>query len=64
MAVLLSWCNSSPDLFSNLMSWATSTRETRSTSVSLSIGEVLLALAALSCALWRAPFIIMSRTPV
>ena len=64
MAVLLSWCNSSPDLFSNLMSWATSTRETRSTSVSLSIGEVLGACGIILCIVEGSIFIIMSRTHI
>ncbi|CAI4043989.1 hypothetical protein SKDZ_10G3030 [Saccharomyces kudriavzevii ZP591] len=64
MAILLSWCNSSPDLFSNLMSWATSTRETRSTSASLSIGEVLGACGIILCIVEGSIFIIMSRTQI
>ena len=40
MAVLLSWCNSSPDLFSNFLSWTTATKDNL-TVISLSIGEVL-----------------------
>ncbi|EJS43080.1 ecm27p [Saccharomyces arboricola H-6] len=64
MAVLLSWCNSSPDLFSNLMSWATSTKETRSTSASLSIGEVLGACGIILCIVEGSIFIIMSRTQI
>ncbi|CAI4045277.1 hypothetical protein SUVZ_10G2900 [Saccharomyces uvarum] len=64
MAILLSWCNSSPDLFSNLVSWATSTRETRSASASLSIGEVLGACGIIMCIVEGSIFIIMSRTQI
>ena len=48
MAILLSWCNSSPDLFSNFISWTTAS-PTNLTVISLSIGEVLGACGIILC---------------
>lgn len=59
MAVLLSWCNSSPDLFSNLVSWTTSSSPT---AAALSIGEVLGACGIILCVVEGSIFIIMSST--
>lgn len=66
MAVLLSWCNSSPDLFSNLMSWtSTGTAASESSNaVALSIGEVLGACGIILCIVEGSVFIIMSSTPL
>ena len=59
MAVLLSWCNSSPDLFSNFLSWTTSTKDDM-TAISLSIGEVLGACGIILCIVQGTIIIIMS----
>lgn len=60
MAVLLAWCNCSPDLFSNFMSWTSSS--TASSGVALSIGEVLGACGIILCVVEGSIFIIMSST--
>lgn len=39
MAIILSWCNSSPDLFSNLMSWTSSSDESFNVAANLSVGK-------------------------
>ncbi|CCF59108.1 hypothetical protein KAFR_0G00750 [Kazachstania africana CBS 2517] len=59
MAVLLSWCNSSPDLFSNFMTWTTSNT---TTSAALSVGEILGACGIILCIVEGSIFIIMSNT--
>lgn len=59
MAVLLSWCNSSPDLFSNFLSWTTATKDNL-TVISLSIGEVLGACGIILCIVQGTILIIMS----
>lgn len=63
MAVLLSWCNSSPDLFSNFMSWITPSNHgsngSPSTAASLSIGEVLGACGIILCVVIGSIFTIM-----
>lgn len=69
MAVLLSWCNSSPDLFSNFMSWVTTTNNESvddgpSTAASLSIGEVLGACGIILCVVIGSIFTIMSSVNV
>ncbi|CAB4255618.1 similar to Saccharomyces cerevisiae YJR106W ECM27 Putative protein of unknown function [Maudiozyma barnettii] len=61
MAVLLSWCNSSPDLFSNLVSWTTSSSPA---AAALSIGEVLGACGIILCVVEGSIFIIMSSTTI
>ncbi|SMN21023.1 similar to Saccharomyces cerevisiae YJR106W ECM27 Putative protein of unknown function [Maudiozyma saulgeensis] len=61
MAVLLSWCNSSPDLFSNLVSWTTSSSPN---AAALSIGEVLGACGIILCVVEGSIFIIMSSTTI
>ncbi|SCV02070.1 LAMI_0G15610g1_1 [Lachancea mirantina] len=53
-AVILAWCNSSPDLFSNFMSW------TSSNAAALSVGEVLGACGFILCVVQGAIFISMS----
>lgn len=58
MAVLLAWCNCSPDLFSNFMSWTSS--KTSSNGVALSIGEVIGACGIILCVVEGSIFIIMS----
>ncbi|SJM88235.1 related to protein ECM27 [Zygosaccharomyces bailii] len=62
MAVLLSWCNSSPDLFSNFMTWVTfNNNGTNGTSAAaLSIGEVLGACGIILCVVVGSIFAIMS----
>lgn len=62
MAVLLSWCNSSPDLFSNFMSWvAPNNSGTRGVSAAaLSIGEVLGACGIILCVVVGSIFFIMA----
>lgn len=57
MAVLLAWCNSSPDLFSNFMSW---TSTASSNGAALSIGEVLGACGIILCIVEGSIFMIMS----
>lgn len=68
MAVLLSWCNSSPDLFSNFMSWVTPTNHgstsDSSTAASLSIGEVLGACGIILCVVIGSIFTIMASVNV
>lgn len=59
MAVLLAWCNSSPDLFSNFMSW---TSTITSNGAALSIGEVLGACGIILCIVEGSIFMIMSST--
>lgn len=59
MAVLLSWCNSSPDLFSNFLSWTSATKDNL-TVISLSIGEVLGACGIILCIVQGTIIIIMS----
>lgn len=59
MSVLLSWCNSSPDLFANFISW-TSTNSDTSNQASLSIGEVLGACGIILCVVIGSIFMIMS----
>lgn len=61
MAVLLAWCNSSPDLFSNFMSW---TSTASSNGAALSMGEVLGACGIILCIVEGSIFIIMSSTPL
>ncbi|QLQ78597.1 hypothetical protein HG537_0A08440 [Torulaspora globosa] len=58
MAVLLAWCNCSPDLFSNFMSWTSTS--TPSSGVALSIGEVLGACGIILCVVEGSIFVIMS----
>lgn len=53
-AILLSWCNSSPDLFSNFMSW------TSSNAAALSVGEVLGSCGVILCVVQGAIFITMA----
>ncbi|CCK69870.1 Ecm27p KNAG_0D01180 [Huiozyma naganishii CBS 8797] len=60
MAILLSWCNSAPDLFSNLMGW-TSTHYL--TTVSLSLGEVLGACGIILCIVMGVLFLSMAIGP-
>lgn len=60
MAVLLAWCNSSPDLFSNFMSWTSTS--TSASGVALSIGEVLGACGIILCVVEGSIFVIMSST--
>ncbi|CCD24347.1 Ecm27p NDAI_0D00330 [Naumovozyma dairenensis CBS 421] len=66
MAVLLSWCNSSPDLFSNLMSWTTTPKSSDPSlnAAALSIGEVLGACGIILCIVEGSIFIVMSRTNI
>lgn len=66
MAVLLSWCNSSPDLFSNLISWTSkpTASSTAANAAALSIGEVLGACGIILCIVEGSIFIIMSSTPL
>lgn len=65
MAVLLSWCNSSPDLFSNLMSWTSSDSVNGSSgAAALSVGEVLGACGIILCIVIGSICIIMSSTPL
>ncbi|CAR27585.1 ZYRO0D01958p [Zygosaccharomyces rouxii] len=68
MAVLLSWCNSSPDLFSNFMSWVTPTNHGSnggsSMAASLSIGEVLGACGIILCVVIGSIFTIMASVSV
>lgn len=59
MAILLSWCNSSPDLFSNFISW-TSTTSSNLTTISLSVGEVLGACGIILCIVQGTIIFIMS----
>lgn len=61
MAVLLSLCNSSPDLFSNLVSWTSSPSPT---TAALSVGEVLGACGIILCVVEGSIFIIMSSTSI
>ncbi|QLL33753.1 hypothetical protein HG536_0F00780 [Torulaspora globosa] len=58
MAVLLAWCNCSPDLFSNFMSWTSTS--TPSSGVALSVGEVLGACGIILCVVEGSIFVIMS----
>ncbi|AMD22467.1 HHL303Cp [Eremothecium sinecaudum] len=53
-ALLLAWCNSSPDLFSNLMSW-----NSANNAAALSIGEVLGACGVIICVVQGAIFMVM-----
>ncbi|SCU94191.1 LANO_0E05996g1_1 [Lachancea nothofagi CBS 11611] len=53
-AILLSWCNSSPDLFTNFMSW------TSSNAASLSVGEVLGSCGFILCVVQGAILIVMA----
>ncbi|SCU89574.1 LAFA_0E19218g1_1 [Lachancea sp. 'fantastica'] len=53
-AVLLAWCNSSPDLITNFMSW------TSSNAPALSVGEVLGSCGFILCVVQGALFIVMS----
>ncbi|QLG71711.1 hypothetical protein HG535_0C00600 [Zygotorulaspora mrakii] len=65
MAVLLSWCNSSPDLFSNLLSWTSTDYSDESmNAAALSIGEVLGACGIILCIVIGSICIIMSSTPI
>lgn len=57
-AIMLSWCNSSPDLFSNFISW------TSSDAADLSVGEVLGSCGAILCVVQGAIFISISSTPL
>ncbi|CUS24758.1 LAQU0S19e00958g1_1 [Lachancea quebecensis] len=57
-AILLSWCNSSPDLFTNFMSW------TSSNAAALSVGEVLGSCGFIICVVQGAVFIVMSKVRV
>ncbi|CAR23111.1 Ecm27p [Lachancea thermotolerans CBS 6340] len=57
-AILLSWCNSSPDLFTNFMSW------TSSNAAALSVGEVLGSCGFIMCVVQGAVFIVMSKARV
>lgn len=59
MPVLLAWCNSSPDVFSNFMSWMTPDIEGTS-AVALSIGEVLGACGIVLCVVLGSIFTIMA----
>lgn len=59
MAVILSWCNSSPDLFSNLMSWTGSSEGNYNIAASLSIGEVLGACGIILCVVIGSIFFLM-----
>ncbi|KAL3230224.1 hypothetical protein RNJ44_01587 [Nakaseomyces bracarensis] len=59
MAVILSWCNSSPDLFSNLMSWTGSSEGNYEIAASLSIGEVLGACGIILCVVIGSIFLLM-----
>lgn len=61
MAVLLSWCNSSPDLFSNLVSWTSSPDPT---AAALSVGEVLGACGIILCVVEGSIFLIMASTDI
>lgn len=62
VAVLLSWCNSSPDLFSNLLSWTTTINDPESKeTISLSIGEVLGSCGIILCIVQGTILIIMSK---
>lgn len=62
MAILLSWCNSSPDLFSNLLSWTTTINDPESKeTISLSIGEVLGSCGIILCMVQGTILIIMSK---
>ncbi|SCU84386.1 LADA_0D01420g1_1 [Lachancea dasiensis] len=56
--ILLSWCNSSPDLFTNFMSW------TSSNAAPLSVGEVLGSCGFILCVVQGAVFIVMGRANV
>ncbi|AET41037.1 Ecm27p Ecym_7189 [Eremothecium cymbalariae DBVPG len=53
-AILLAWCNSSPDLFSNLMSW-----NSANNAAALSIGEVLGACGVIICVVQGAIFMVV-----
>lgn len=62
-AILLSWCNSAPDLFSNLLSWTSggpSTSAGTDSAAEMSVGEVLGACGILLCIVQGALFICMS----
>ncbi|AGO10614.1 AaceriABR160Cp [[Ashbya] aceris (nom. inval.)] len=53
-AILLAWCNSSPDLFSSLMSW-----NAANNAAALSVGEVLGACGVIICVVQGAIFMVM-----
>lgn len=59
MAIILSWCNSSPDLFSNLMSWTSSSDESFNVAANLSVGEVLGACGIILCVVVGSIFFLM-----
>ncbi|CCE64801.1 hypothetical protein TPHA_0I03000 [Tetrapisispora phaffii CBS 4417] len=62
-AVLLSWCNSSPDLFSNFMSWTSRSLDNDSNNknfAALSVGEVLGACGIILCVVEGSIFMLMS----
>lgn len=60
-AVLLSWCNSSPDLFSNFMSWTNrSSLPSSDNAAALSVGEVLGACGIILCIVEGSIFMIMA----
>ena len=69
VAILLSWCNSAPDLLSNLLSWtSTSTGTVANTSASasaaaaLSVGEVIGSCGMILCIVQGAIFMLMGTT--
>ncbi|CCH61821.1 hypothetical protein TBLA_0F02820 [Henningerozyma blattae CBS 6284] len=67
MSILLSWCNSSPDLFSTFISWTSSSPKLiaendleNSNAILLSIGEVIGACGIILCVVIGSIFIIIS----
>ena len=62
VAILLSWCNSAPDLFSNLLSWTSANRASASAAAALSVGEVIGSSGVILCVVQGAIFMLMGAT--